>query len=365
MRVAMICLSGAGGAVDYSSQLANSLADRADVLVLAPDAPEVNASFSPELLSTHPSRAGKGKKLYSIVTDVESFEPDVVHLPFYGPVNEVLLTPALAALRIPLVGTLHDPEPHSGLGNRVFGVDVGTAGRRLGSRFLDRILVHGDYCRERAVELGYDAQKLKTVPHGIYDKFPESNAPTEENTLLFFGYIRPNKGYDRIPALLDAVEDHVPDVTAIVAGSPDWSDTLDEAALESTLDTLRDDDRVELHDRYIDDGEVGDFFERATAVVLPYRDATMSGVAMIAYHFEKPIVATDTGETGPIVRTDGTGLLADPTSAADIANQVVQLLASDSLRRQCVENVRSAKGTYAWESISGRTLSIYEDVAGR
>lgn len=361
----MVCLSGSGGAVDYTAQLATALADRADVevRVLAPDTAEVAASIPSELLATHAEATTKGRKLAHIVRTLRGFDPDVVHLPFYGPVNEVLLTPLLAALGPPLVGTLHDPAPHSGLETRVLGVDVETAGRRFGTRFLDRIVVHGEYCRDRAVELGYDAGKLVSIPHGVYDKFSSADVETEADTLVFFGYVRPNKGYDRIPALLDRVEEHVPGVTAVVAGSPDWNDTADEAALRSTLDALERDDRVELHVRYIDDEEVGAFFERATAVVLPYRDTTMSGVAMIAYHFEKPLVATDAGEVGPMVRTDGTGLLADPESVDDLADSVVRMLESESTRERCAANARAAKSKYTWDSIAARTVGVYEAVA--
>lgn len=363
----MVCLSGSGGAVDYASQLATALADRPGVAVrvLAPGTDEVVASFPSELLATHDDGASKPAKLGRIVRQVGGFDPDVIHLPFYGPVNEVLLTPVLAALGPPLVGTLHDPEPHSGLGTSLLGVNLGTAGRRLGAAFLDRIIVHGGYCERRAVELGYDARKLESVPHGVYDKFSAVDVETEDDTLLFFGYIRPNKGYDRIPALLDRVEERVPGVTAVVAGTPDWNDTADEAGLEATLEALRADDRVELHDRYVDDDEVGALFGRATAVVLPYRDTTMSGVAMIAYHFEKPLVSTDAGEVGPMVRADGSGLLADPDSVDDLADRVARMLESAETRRRCTENVRSAKGKYTWDGIADRTVGVYEAAAGR
>lgn len=45
--------------------------------------------------------------------------------------------------------------------------------------------------------------------------------------------------------------------------------------------------------RFIDDLELVDLFQKAALVVYPYRSATMSGVFSLAYYFQKPILASD------------------------------------------------------------------------
>ena len=45
--------------------------------------------------------------------------------------------------------------------------------------------------------------------------------------------------------------------------------------------------------RFIDDSEVRDLFERASVIVYPYISATQSGVVSIASYFDKPMVLSD------------------------------------------------------------------------
>lgn len=44
--------------------------------------------------------------------------------------------------------------------------------------------------------------------------------------------------------------------------------------------------------RFIDDSELVDLFQKAALVVYPYRSATMSGVLSLAYYFHKPVLAS-------------------------------------------------------------------------
>jgi len=78
-------------------------------------------------------------------------------------------------------------------------------------------------------------------------------------------------------------------------------------------------DRVALLPRYVDDAEVAGLFERADAVVLPYRSGGASGVAAIAYGFGKPIVASRIDGLQEVVDERETGFLVEPGSPAALA----------------------------------------------
>lgn len=47
-----------------------------------------------------------------------------------------------------------------------------------------------------------------------------------------------------------------------------------------------------IENRFIRDDEIEKFFLRASFVVLPYQDATASGVIPLAYRFHLPVIAT-------------------------------------------------------------------------
>jgi glycosyltransferase involved in cell wall biosynthesis len=48
-------------------------------------------------------------------------------------------------------------------------------------------------------------------------------------------------------------------------------------------------------ERYLNNAETSELFERATLVACPNLDATQSGVVLTAFGFGKPVVATRVG----------------------------------------------------------------------
>ena len=47
--------------------------------------------------------------------------------------------------------------------------------------------------------------------------------------------------------------------------------------------------------------EVSEYFFRADVIILPYRDASGTGVIPLAYHYGKPVIATDVGGLSELV----------------------------------------------------------------
>ena len=61
------------------------------------------------------------------------------------------------------------------------------------------------------------------------------------------------------------------------------------------LDQLHLREDVIMHNKFIPDKAVSDYFCAADLVVQPYKNATQSGVTQIAYHFNKPMIVTNAG----------------------------------------------------------------------
>src|SRR6185312_3572082 len=68
---------------------------------------------------------------------------------------------------------------------------------------------------------------------------------------------------------------------------------------------------VDLHLEYVDEAAMSGFFARADLVVLPYRTETPSAVAALAYHFDRPILATRVNGLKDVVEEGHTGWLVD------------------------------------------------------
>ena len=150
------------------------------------------------------------------------------------------------------------------------------------------------------------------------------------NVALFFGHIRPFKGLD---IALDAWRQV--DATLMVAGEPWW-----DAKYEPQTNV-----RFDL--RFIPDAEIATYFAAADVVLAPYRSEAQSGVALTAFHFARPVIATAVGGLPDII--DGrNGILVPPEDPAALAKAVDEFFS----RRDRAEMERAAAESarrYSWQ----------------
>lgn len=375
--VAIVSFGCTGGFAQYPALFANALSEFVNVHVFAPNAEEVSGSFCKKVryhpFPAVPTNSQLCKEIqfaYELREDISSVDPDVIHYPFFTGLSATVTSAFLSTLNVPLIGTIHDPISHSStrisirgteFDNFVYGIDLKGRLRSYSSILLDRILVHGEQTRVQARKIGYSPKKLRTVPHGLYTHFcsaPVASPHRDCNNLLFFGNIRKNKGYDRIPDIVSIVSGEVDSLSATVAGrlaeDSDWG--------ERVIDSISSHERIDLQNEYIPTNQVQGYFEAASVVVLPYYDATSSGVAMTAYTFERPLVVTDTGDVGQMVSSDGSGLVADSNDEQSIADAIIDLLTDDELYNRCLTNVRTERDKYRWQNVTAETIDIYKEL---
>ena len=110
----------------------------------------------------------------------------------------------------------------------------------------------------------------------------------KEWNFLFFGYISKYKGIEVLgDAFKKLLEKGYSNVTLTIAGSGDFS------PYEKQYSELN---NVNIINRRILDQEIGNLFSLKNVInVLPYIDATQSGVIATALDFEVPVIASDTG----------------------------------------------------------------------
>ena len=167
-----------------------------------------------------------------------------------------------------------------------------------------------------AKDFGVQTEKISYIPHGHYMEYAEKatreesrrylNIPPEKKVILFFGQIKKVKGVDvLIKALPDVIKKH-PDVICVIAGKV-WKD--DFQIYDDLIDSLKLKDYIKKEIRFIDDNEIKYFFNSADIVALPYLQIYQSGVVLLSYAYEKPVVATTEGEFLNVIKDKETGLL--------------------------------------------------------
>jgi glycosyltransferase involved in cell wall biosynthesis len=263
---------------------------------------------------------------------------------FFAPLV-IYLRHTLAARGVPVVFLCHNVIEHDAARYK---------------RELTRIVLRGAraYCvqsQSEARELSALLPEAEVVVHAhpLYDQYPASNrqltrrAPLE---LLFFGVIRPYKGLD---ILLQAMALLVrQDVHLSVVGEF-WKH---EAETRKRITELGIAGKVELIPRYVDEQEAANYFSRADAVVLPYRSASGSGVIPMAYHYDKPVIATRVGGLVDAIRDGRTGILVDPTSPRALAEAIDRF---DLTSRGAMQSeIRAMKSTMTWEGLAATLLQL-------
>ena len=268
-----------------------------------------------------------------------------VWMPFMGPAFGVIAR-RLRKRGIRVVAVVHNAIPHE---------------RRPGDRALshyglsacDGLIVLSDQVREDLATLGITAP-IRQRAHPAYDTFgdptPKADAraclglPADVPVFLFFGFIRRYKG---LHVLLDAwagVRRRVPEAVLVVAGEF----YADEATLRAQIDAL---EGVRLDADYIPDDQVGLYVSAADAVVQPYVTATQSGVAQIAFHFERPVITTDVGGLAEIVPDGEAGLVVPPEDPAALAAALVRFV-DEGLGEKLKEGVRRARQSTSWTALA-------------
>jgi len=151
------------------------------------------------------------------------------------------------------------------------------------------------------------------------------------NVALFFGHIRPFKGLD---IALRAWPMLKSGALLLVAGEPWWGRTI---AAESNV-------RLDL--RFIPDAEIATYFSAADVVLAPYRSEAQSGVALTAFHFARPVIATSVGGLPEII--DGNnGILVPPEDPVALAAAVDEFFTRrdrGAMERAAAESARR----YSW-----------------
>lgn len=291
-----------------------------------------------------------------IISAIREFSPDVLHC--QESPKDYLMAALLFIRKYPFVLTIHDHVPHSG--------QDANSRKRIAlykwqlRKIADVVIVHGEHILE---ETGMILPRLKglifSISHGpLGEPPPAINPPWEDGALLFFGRIEKYKG---LPYLIEAVKilrNQGVHVKSIIAGTGQ--------DLELYRDEITANPIFELIDRYIPSEEVPALFGRANVVVLPYTDATQSGVVAMALQYGRPIVASDVGSIGEMVKDGFNGFLVPPQDSIALANAIKRLISDSALAVNMGKNaVDLVKGELSWSAIAQKTLGVYQYVRQR
>lgn len=287
---------------------------------------------------------------FSTGAEIRRRKPDLLlfqyWLPFFGPCFGTIARRARANGHTRVLYICHNIVPHEHRpGDRLF--------TRYAFGAADGFIVLSEAV-ERDLRAFLPAAPHRMVPHPVYDLFGEAQDRSaarsalglpDQRLLLFFGYVRAYKGLDILLDALALVRRRL-DVRLLVAG--EFYD--DEAKYRSRIAQLNLGEHVHIAADYIPNNRVGAYFSAADAVILPYLSATQSGIAQIAFNFDRPVVATTVGGLGEVVVEGRTGFLVPPGDAPALAEAILRFYTEDR-RDGFTAAVREEKQKYSWDAM--------------
>ncbi len=282
------------------------------------------------------------------------FRPDVIHIQeSVNPLNFLFLL-----LRSKLsVLTVHDVTFHPGTPlPKKISMPLKIRLFKKSRRRSKRIIVHGEKLKEKFIkEFERLAADIAVVRHGsLFSFIPAQNNQIDEepHTVLFFGRIQHYKG---LKYLIDAeplVSKALPDFKIIVAGIGDDIEKYRSALVANV--------HFEVHERFIPNDEVAHFFSRAALIVLPYIEASQSGIAAMAFAFGKPVIATNVGSIPEMVEHNHTGIIVPPKDKNALSRAIIELLQNTAKRKKLSLNARQAALTkFSWKHVAMLTARCY------
>jgi starch synthase len=291
-----------------------------------------------------------------LVRQIRSFNPDVIHLQLGHLSFNLFALPLLK--NYPLVLTVHDALIHSG--DAASGKTPQWVYDRACYRARERI-VHAPQVKELLLQrMRIPSDTISVIPHvliGEDSALVGEKPQSEEPEVLFFGRIWEYKGLEYLIRAEPLITSMVPEAKIVIAGKGEDFGRYRRMMVHP--------EKFIVHNEYISDKKRATLFRRASVVVLPYTEASQSGVIPVAYSFCKPVVATTVGGLPEMVDHGRTGYLVPPRDVDALAEAIVILLQDKGLRKQFGENGRRKINAECSPEVVGRMTRLVYDEAVR
>ncbi|HED06811.1 MAG TPA: glycosyltransferase [Ignavibacteria bacterium] len=360
-----------GGIANFAGSLYNELIKENDVNVISykkqypsflfpgktqeeSDETSVNINAKNLVDSTNPYNWRKvGKK-------IKYDNPDLLiiqfWLPFFAPCLKTISKIVKQNKRTQILVICHNIIPHEKRPGDVFLT-------KLFFKYVDKFILLSNKVKDELLSIKNEAVNT-VIPHPVYSKFGEpvdkDKAKSflniqDERVILFFGFIRDYKGLDVLLKALPLIDDNEK-IKLLIAGEfysneNEYRKLINELKIEKSLILKTD---------FIPASEVKYYFSACDVAVLPYKNASQSGIAQIAMNFNKPVIASNVGGLSEVVVNEKTGLLVEKNNPNKLA-ETIQNFYKRNLEQNFVNNILLEKDKYSWSNFSNRLLKFVNE----
>jgi glycosyltransferase involved in cell wall biosynthesis len=150
---------------------------------------------------------------------------------------------------------------------------------------------------------------------------------SDRKVFLFFGALDRRKGIDQLLDAISLLPNDLCDRLCLLLVGP--TSATEKAAIQPKIVSIRHNQPVEIVEQYdyVPEPEVSAYFQLADVVLAPYqRHVGMSGILLLAAAAGKPVLSSNYGLMGEVVRRYQLGIAVDSTIPAELAKGLTRCL---------------------------------------
>ena len=202
---------------------------------------------------------------------------------------------------------------------------------------------------------GYSKEHIHYMPHGRMSTYKQQNTTAPQTdckniNFLFFGRIEEYKGLHILGKAYKKLVQSYSNISMTVAGSGDFS------KYDSMFKELP---QVDIVNRYIEDKEIDNYFSIPnTILVLPYLDASQSGVIPVALEYKIPIIASDAGGLKEQMNNGDFGLFFQPGNANALMQQMEYAVKHPEFLAIEKKKMAEYLKTLNWDVVTRKVIQI-------
>ena len=294
------------------------------------------------------------KDYFQIKKELISLKIDIIYIPCFNPWFRIINAMLPNAKKII---TVHDPLPHSG---SFFKNKLVFLLQRQALVKADNIIILTEVFKKHMQFLyNKTSNQIHVIPHGIFSYYKNIEERKkffydEKNiNFLFFGRIEPYKGLHVLSKAYKKISEEYKNISLTIVGNGDFSE------YEYEYKDLK---NIRVINRWIEDNEVNIFFRGKNIItVLPYLDATQSGVINIAMMNHSLVIATNTGGIQEQIEDKKTGLLISPNSEIALAKAMIYAIENRSECNKIINQADVLLDRLNWKTLSKKLLNIIDN----
>ena len=255
------------------------------------------------------------------------------------------------------IATIHDPIAHSSNSINLKLMNIAKVVLNIGVRLKkpdDIIVLSSCFVDYINIKFRIDKSRIHIIPHGVFDYYNNAsnkkhNYDKNKINFLFFGRIDKYKGLDVLGKAYSIVKRSNPNVTLTIAGSGDFK------PYKSIFDGMLD---VNVINKWIKDEDVKSYFDSEAHVilVLPYIDATQSGVIPIAMFNRIPVIVSNVGGLVEQVENNKTGFVTNSKDEMELAKTMHMVGVRNN--QEIIDNAFRYINGLNWDVLSKEILNI-------